>query len=147
MVTLFSEGKADDAARRAAAEAYVAGPHSQQKLDEGMSSETLAANFAAKLPPDLELSADQIAEIGSIISEAMFSIRPEVEQVMISALAKIHTIEEIQAMDAYFNSPAGLSAQSKSQQFEQVFLSAMKSSIASAGEGRRKQIRDVIIAR
>ena len=144
LATLALPAQADEAERRAAAEAYVALPDVQSMMDEMMSARTLASNLAASLPPNVNATPAQIASIGAIMEEAMRPVRPELERAMVSSSVKNFTTEEILALTAFYQSPVGASVMSKMQPFMQDAMTAIAPSMQRLQQTVLPQIIEIL---
>lgn len=114
---------AQDDALRAAAERYVNNPVQQEMLDDLLSADVIVSQVRAMVPGVTE---EQLLIVGEIGAEEMAVIRPELEAATIEAAIATFTLEEIEALEAFYATPLGASVLSKMQPF-------MESSMALAG--------------
>lgn len=114
---LPTAGFAQTSETMAAAERYIAMPEIQSMMDEMLGAEAAAANFRNGLPPTIPTTDAQLEEIGALLSSKMQTLRPELEAAMTSGAAKHFTVDEIEALIAFYQSPLGASVMAKMQPY------------------------------
>lgn len=102
---------ADD--KLALAETYTNLPGVQQMIDDMFSPETMSAQVKTTLPPNLNLSEGRLARIGALLSQEMNRMRPDLEAVMTATSAEQFTLEELEALIAFYSTEDGASVMSK----------------------------------
>jgi hypothetical protein len=100
---------------------YANLPGVQQMIDEMFSPESAADQFRNSLP-DGALTEAQIAEIGAVMSDAMMTLRPRLQEVMITGITETFTAAELQALIDFYASPEGSSAMRKAQTLMQTVM-------------------------
>lgn len=108
-----------------AARAYAELPAVQRQIDEMFAPDMVAQFFRAGVPASVEISPDQMARIGAILSEAMLEKKPEVMNVMVAQMSALFTVEEIEALTDFYESDAGASAMAKMQPYMQGVMVSM----------------------
>jgi hypothetical protein len=103
---------------RDAARGYVESEAMQTALDELLSTETFVAQLEAA---GLRLAPDEIETLAGIVEEEFAAIRPDLEAAMTSAAADAFTLEELEALAAFYQSPEGVSIAAKMTPFMQGF--------------------------
>lgn len=101
-----------------AAESYVESPALQTALDEILSTDTFVAQLRAS---GAQLDEEQIRTIATIIDEEFADVRPDLETAMTSAAADAFTLEELEALNEFYESDQGRSIAEKMQPFMQSF--------------------------
>ena len=118
-----------------AATAFIESPVQQKLLDDMLSPEGLMAQFQAVQP---QLPPDKTDEILQIVSEELNAFRPQMEAAMIKGAAEAFTVEEIEALTAFYSSPIGASAMSKMNPYMQSAMAEMTPGL-QAMQGRVMQ--------
>lgn len=99
------------------AEQYVNMPEVQEMVDSMFSAESMAAQFAANLPPNMQVSEEQMQQVGAVLFESMSGLRPRVEELMILGSAKTFTTDELRALIDFYGSEHGAAIMIKMQPF------------------------------
>lgn len=105
----------DDALLEAATE-FVNSPVQDKILDDMLSPEGVMAQMGlvgGQLPPEA------LEKVSRIVSEELESIRPEMRQAMIEGISQTFTLEEINALNAFYSSEVGASAMAKMNPYMQ----------------------------
>ncbi len=110
----------EQAADRAldAARGYVQSVAMQTALDELLSTDTFIAQLDAS---GLRLDPDQTETLAGIVEEEFAVIRPDLEEAMTAAAADAFTLEELEALAAFYRSDEGVSIAAKMTPFMQSF--------------------------
>ena len=87
---------------RALAESYVNLPGVQQMMDDMFAPDAMLTQLSASLPPGAALSDEQKTRIAAVMSEQLGVIRPSMEAAMIDAATTTFTIEELEALIAFY---------------------------------------------
>jgi hypothetical protein len=124
------------------AQEYVALPANQQMMEDMFSGESFAAQMAATLPPQMNLSDDQMQRIGAAMAGAMAPLLPQMEAAMLEATAQTFTVEELQAMIDFYGSEIGASILAKSPGLMQTAMAR----IAPAMMQMQQQVMPEIMA-
>ncbi len=109
-----SAAHAQDDALREAVQRYVDSPVQQQMMDEMLSADAMIAQMRAMMP---QLTEEQLEVVGRIGAEEMAALRPELEAAMVTAAVDTFSLEEILALEAFYNTPEGASVMTKMQPF------------------------------
>jgi hypothetical protein len=86
----------------------------QRMLDEMLSADAMVDQMRAVLPQATE---EELQAIATIAAEELAALRPDLESAMIEASVATFTLEEIEALEAFYNTPEGASVMSKMQPF------------------------------
>ncbi len=115
VLALFgASGDAQDDALRGAVQRYVDNPIQQRMMDEMLSADAMIAQMRAMMP---QLTEEQLQLVGRIGAEEMAALRPDLEAAMVAAAVDTFSLEEILALEAFYNTPEGASVMSKMQPF------------------------------
>lgn len=107
---------------RALAQAYVDLPANQQMMADMLSPQSMAAQFAAGLPPGTPVSDAQLAEIGALMATTMADVQPLMRESMIETAATTFTEAELRALTDFYSSEVGSSILLKMQPFFQATM-------------------------
>ena len=124
---------------------YAALPAVQQMMADMFSPEASAAQLAATLPPGIDLTDDQLAEVGRIISEELIDFQPRMEVMMITAMIETFTEEEVQAMVDFYASDVGASILLKTQPMFTNMMTELGPEMQERMVGRQADIMAVIM--
>lgn len=105
-----------------AATAFINSPVQQQLLDDMLSPEmvlTQMQTVAGQLP------AEKLDVLVNIVTEELENIRPEMETAMIAGAAQAFSVDEINALTDFYNSPLGASAMGKMTPYMQQTIGAL----------------------
>ena len=110
----------DMEAKLEAARAYVQSP-AQQVIIEGIASpETVAAQLTASFP---EMTPEQVELASRISAEELEPMLQQMEEAMIESVAEVFTLEEIEAITAFYETPEGLALATKTGSLMQASFS------------------------
>jgi hypothetical protein len=137
-LTLPAAAQDNPEALREAAVAYIGSPAQQSVIDRLLSADNIVAQARASRP---DLPQSLIDELGIIASEELGSIRIDLEAAMIDAAAETFTLNEIQALDAFYRTDEGASVLLKTQDFMQAAMQRVGPKLQEAQQaiGRRAQ--------
>jgi hypothetical protein len=99
---------------RATVERFVGNPVQQQMMDDMLSADAMIAQMRAVMP---QLTDAQLQLVGGIGAEEMATLRPALEAAMVSAAVETFTLEEILALEAFYNTPEGAAVMAKMQPY------------------------------
>ena len=124
LLTIFlaTSAHAQDDALAAAAKAYVEGPVQQKLMNDMLSPEAMLAQMGAIAG---QLTPEQLELVTNIMVEEIATIRPQMEAAMIEGAIQTFTVEEITALNDFYNSDVGASAAAKIQPYMQATLGSM----------------------
>lgn len=115
--TAKAEAKDEAAAEKLAlAERYLTMPAIQKMNDDIYGGSVIDAMMAAQgdsLPQEAQ------EKLGTILREEFAKMRPGLEKSMIEAASEIFTVEELEAMIAFYETPEGASVAAKTAPFMQ----------------------------
>ncbi|GFE66008.1 DUF2059 domain-containing protein [Litoreibacter roseus] len=114
---------AQDEERLEAARAYVESDVQQKLMTDMLSPEMIMAQMGPALQ---QVPTEQLEIITNIVSEEVNRIRPAMEQAMIQGAATTFSLEEIEALTAFYSSPLGASAMSKMTPFMQSTMGTLQ---------------------
>ena len=109
---------AEPGGAREAARGYVESEAMQTALDELLSTDTFVAQLEAA---GLRLDPKQTETLAGIVEEEFADIRPDLEEAMTVAAADAFTMEELDALNAFYGSAEGRSIAAKMTPFMQSF--------------------------
>jgi len=133
MASVATAQSADDL--RAAATRYVENPVQQQMLDDMLSPEAMVVQMQTMAP---QIPDDALQVFSTIVSEELALIRPALEAAMIEAAIATYSLEEIEALEAFYNTELGASVMGKMQGFMASFMAAIGPEMAQM-QGRVAQ--------
>lgn len=111
---LATSAMAQDKALIDAATGYVNSPTQQKLLDDMLSPEGLMAQMGLAGP---DIPQDRKERLALIVAEELSTIRTPMLDAMIQGMAATFTLEEIEALRAFYESPVGASAMAKMNPF------------------------------
>lgn len=112
----------DNPALRTAAENHVRHPVTQDALDGIVSIDTLRSYLViASQASGTQLESDEVEALTRSLKEAFDRIRPELETLMVNAAIDTYTLDELQALNEFYDTAAGASAMMKADIFTQSF--------------------------
>ena len=112
----------DDAALRAAAERHIRHPVTQSVMDSVLSLDTTRSHLVAQLRAQgMTLQDDHIEALSQIVQQELDRIRPQMETLMTDAAIETYSLEEMQALNAFYDTEFGASAAAKTGSFMQSF--------------------------
>ena len=126
------------------AEDYVMLPANQAMMDQMLSAETMAAQFAAGLPPNVELPAETLDRVGTLMADAMAPLRPRMEALMIDGAAETFTQGELQALIDFYSTPEGEDILLKMQAYFTLTMSELTPEIMAAMTARQDELTAII---
>ncbi len=124
---------------------YAALPAVQQMMAAMMSPEAATAQLEATLPPGLELSDEQLTQIGLIMSEELVDFQPRMEVLMIDAMIESFTNEEVQAMIDFYSSDVGASILLRTQPMFTSIMATMAPELQGRMMARQADIMAIIM--
>jgi hypothetical protein len=107
-----------DASRLDAAQTYVDSEALQTTLDELLSTDIFMAQLRAS---GMSLDPGETTTLAQIVDEEFSGVRPEIEGAMVTAAAETFTLEELDALNAFYGSEEGRSIAAKTAPFMQTF--------------------------
>lgn len=113
------------------AEDYVNLPANQQMITEMFAPEAMAAQFATGLPPGVTLTDAQRDEIGTLLSDVLTDMRPQIEAAMIESSAEQFTGDELEALIEFYSSDIGTSVLLKMQPFFESYMAEIQPGLMS----------------
>ncbi len=112
------------------AQQYAELPAVQAMFTSMFTPEVLGAQFRAGIPPEVQLTDDQVARIGAKLAGMLNGLKPELTDMMVSGMAENFSSEELQALIAFYSSEYGASAMTKMQPFYQGVMAQLSPLIA-----------------
>ena len=133
------DGHFHDPELRDAAKVLVASPGQQLAVDEMLSKDAMLSQIEMLAP---ELTDEQEAAIETIVGEEFAAVRGKIEESMENAITHLFTLEEIEALDAFYRTKEGAAIAEKMQIFDSnVFVE-----LGSALEDTRSKIMERVEA-
>ena len=115
----------DNPALRTAAENHIRHPVTQHALDGILSIDTLRSHLVfASQASGTQLESDEVEALEALtrsLKEEFDRIRPELETLMVNAAIDTYTLDELQALNEFYDTAAGASAMMKAHIFTQSF--------------------------
>jgi len=143
--TLFSSTAfAQDAELIEAATEYANLPGVQKMIDDTFAPATFANQIRASLPPSMGVTQEQLDELGQLMAEKLSLLRPEMEQAMITGAARHFTLEEINALSEFYQSPLGSSIMTKMLPFFQETMSFIMPRMIQASQELSPEINRIL---
>ncbi|MFL4470387.1 DUF2059 domain-containing protein [Tateyamaria armeniaca] len=122
VLALSTSAYAQDQSRLEAAKAYVETPVQQKLLNDMFSPAGVMAQMGLM---GGQLTLAQQKTVAGIVSEELQSMKPSITTAMVEGMAQSFTLEEIEALTAFYSSPVGASAMSKMTPFMQQTLTSL----------------------
>ncbi|WP_299724225.1 DUF2059 domain-containing protein [uncultured Tateyamaria sp.] len=122
VLALSAPAYAQDQSRLDAAQAYVETPVQQKLLDDMFSPAGVMAQLGLT---GGQLTLEQQETVAGIVSEELQSMKPSIVNAMVEGMAQSFTLEEIEALTAFYSSPVGASAMSKMTPFMQQTMTSL----------------------
>ncbi|MEM6593335.1 MAG: DUF2059 domain-containing protein [Pseudomonadota bacterium] len=125
-----------------AATAFIKSPVQQNLLDDMLSPEMVLAQMQANAGG--ALSEDQISVLVRIVTEELTAIRPMMEEAMIEGAAAAFTIDEINALNEFYNSELGGSAMSKMTPYMQSTMGTLGPAIQAMQQNIARRAQEAL---
>lgn len=122
LLCLASTAVAQEQSQIDAARAYVETPVQQKLLEDMFSPAGIMAQMGLT---GGRLSSEQQTIIAEIVSEELQALKPEIVDAMVNGMARNFSLEEIEALTAFYSSPVGASAMSKMNPFMQQTMAEL----------------------
>ncbi|MFV0475554.1 MAG: DUF2059 domain-containing protein [Pikeienuella sp.] len=127
-----------------AAKRYIEMPGVQQMMDDMFSADTLAQGFLSALPPNVEVTPEQSAEIGELMASSVSSLRPTIQQAMLDGAAKHFTADELNALITFYESEQGASVMAKMQPYMQDVMGQIMPQMMAAQQQSMPEILKIL---
>lgn len=124
---------------------YAALPAVQEMTTAMFSPEASAAQIAATMPPGVELSEQQLSDLGTLLSEELEDFQPRLEVLMIDAMAETFTAEELTAMIEFYSSDVGRSILVQTQPMFTNIMTELAPEMQARMMGRQADIMAIIM--
>lgn len=144
LLALAAPVAAQEPATRALAERYLSLPANREMIDTMFSAETLGAQFAASLPPAMQPSERQQAEIGALMARELGAIRGDMETEMVSGAMATFTAEELEALIAFNETPIGESITRKMPAYMQQTMVGLAPRVAEMIQGIAPELTRIL---
>ncbi|MEO1491714.1 MAG: DUF2059 domain-containing protein [Pseudomonadota bacterium] len=102
----------DAAARFEAAERYIASPSQQDMITAMFSPEAVLGQMQAG---GGGMTPEQLQVASKIVTEEIGKVRPLIENALIKAVAETFSLDQIEAVDAFYRTPEGAAVLRKTQ--------------------------------
>lgn len=114
LLTFGTQAFAQDdlAARQAAAERYISSPSQQDMISAMFSPEAVLGQMQAGAGA---MTPEQVQVAGKIVAEELDKVRPLIENALIKAVAETFSLQQIEAVDAFYRTPEGAAVLRKTQ--------------------------------
>ena len=126
------------------AEQYSALPAVQQMMDEMFSPEASASQFKATLPPEFEITDDQLLRIGVVMSGVLKGLQPRMVELQNAAIADVFTEEEIRAMIDFHSTEVGAQILIKTQPMFTAVMGQLTPEIVQAMGAKQGEISAIL---
>jgi hypothetical protein len=137
-VLLAGPAPAQDADRQALAQEYVDLPAVTSMMDSMFDPDTIIAQIKTAQPALNKLPYDKLRKIADIVSAELDSVRPDLTEAMRDKAAEHFTSDDLEALIAFYGSPAGASVLAKTQPFMQDVMTEI-APVMQASMGRMMQ--------
>lgn len=124
---------------------YAALPAVQEMMSAMFSPEASAAQISATLPPGVELSEQQLSDLGNLLSEELVDFQPRLEVLMIEGMIDTFNEEEMQAMIDFYSSEVGASILVQTQPMFTNIMTQLAPEMQERMLGRQADIMAIII--
>ncbi len=124
---------------------YAALPAVQEMMSAMFSPEASAAQIAATLPPGMELTEQQLTDLGTLLSEELIDFQPRLEVLMIEGMINTFTVEEMQAMIEFYSSDVGRSILVQTQPMFTSIMTQLAPEMQARMMGRQNDIMAIIM--
>jgi hypothetical protein len=128
---------------RDAARTYVESIAMQSALDQLLSTDAYIAQVRAS---GVQLDAEGNRTLTGIVDEEFSDVRPELEEALTAAAADTFTMEELDALNAFYQSEAGQSVAAKMAPFMQGFYESIAPTLRETQEQIAMRARDALAA-
>ncbi|MEM7470251.1 MAG: DUF2059 domain-containing protein [Pseudomonadota bacterium] len=137
---LASPAFADEA--NDAATAFINSPVQQKLLNDMLSPEMVLSQMQANAGG--ALNQEQIDVLVKIVTEELNAIRPQMEEAMIVGAAEAFSIDEINALNEFYNSEIGGSAMSKMTPYMQSTMGSLGPSIQAMQQNIARRAQEAL---
>ena len=96
---------------------YANLPAVQDMMTDMFSPETMRKQVEVSLPPNISLTEEQLQQIGLLMSEKMNTLRPKVQEIMISSSSEVFSAGELRALIDFHSSEHGAAVMAKTTPF------------------------------
>ncbi|MBF9044281.1 DUF2059 domain-containing protein [Rhodobacterales bacterium HKCCE4037] len=124
---------------------YAALPAVQEMMAAMFSPEASAAQIAATLPPGMDLSEQQLTDLGNLLSEELTDFQPRLEVLMIEGMVETFNEEEMQAMIDFYSSDVGRSILVQTQPMFTNIMTQLAPEMQARMMGRQNDIMAIIM--
>ncbi len=124
---------------------YAALPAVQEMMSAMFSPEASAAQIAATLPPGMELTDQQLSDLGNLLSEELVDFQPRLEVLMIEGMVDTFNEEEMQAMIDFYSSDVGRSILVQTQPMFTNIMTQLAPEMQARMLGRQADIMAIIM--
>ncbi len=125
-----------------AATAFINSPVQQKLLNDMLSPEMVLAQMQANAGG--ALTQEQIDVLVKIVTEELNTIRPQMETAMIEGAAQAFTIDEINALNDFYNSEIGGSAMGKMTPYMQSTMGSLGPAIQSMQQNIARRAQEAL---
>lgn len=146
VLALFVAGTvhAQEAGLRGLARDYVMLPANQAMMDEMLGADAMTAQFAAGLPPNVELRPETLDRVGALIAETVASLRPRMEELMIAGAAETFSEGELRALTDFYSTPEGKGIMLKMQPYFARVMGQLTPEIMAAMSARQDELTVIL---
>ncbi|MFN0262361.1 DUF2059 domain-containing protein [Tepidamorphus sp. 3E244] len=145
-----SLAQAQDAERMAAAQKYLETPTVQKMMSDMLSPQYVSA-MLQQMQVSANVTDEQRDKLAKILSEEFAKIRPQMERVMLESTAANFTVNEIEALTAFYSSEEGAAIAEKMQPYmaqamqqiiplmqsmQQSFIQRVQAEMGESSEGK-----------
>ncbi|MCK0166568.1 DUF2059 domain-containing protein [Jannaschia sp. S6380] len=135
---------AQEADIEALARDYVMLPANHAMMDQMLGADTLAAQFAASLPPQVDLRPETMAEVGVLMEETMAPLRPRMEELMVEGAAETFSEAELRALINFYSTPEGEGVLMKMQPYFTRTMGELTPEIMAAMSTRQDDLMAIM---
>ena len=124
---------------------YAALPAVQEMMAAMFSPEASAAQIAATMPPGVDLTEQQLTDLGNLLSEELIDFQPRLEVLMIEGMVDTFNEEEISAMIEFYSSDVGASILVQTQPMFTNIMTQLAPEMQQRMLGRQADIMAIIM--
>jgi hypothetical protein len=142
LILATAPGRAQDV--RDLAETYADLPEVQAMWDDIFSPLWLSNQFRLGVPPEVEITNDQLDRIGALLAGEMEAMRPRMRAMMVETMAGAFSAEELAALVDFYRSEHGAAVMTKMPGFSTRYSAALAPMIQSAQQAVLPQITSIM---
>lgn len=133
--------------RREAMMGYVNSPAMLTMMDDLFSAEAMSNQFQQMAQAQgFSVSKGKLYQISTLFADQMAGLRPKMMESLLSDGAATFTLEEIEALAEFYNSPIGTSVMAKMQPFMDRSMQTVMPEIMQTQQTLMPQVMQILMA-